>query len=344
MVRTTAWRRIYSKFRWRCFDASEYTELYKGMRELRFTSEDLGIARQTTVSDEIRADRQISDLIQTHVEAQGGIKGEMSYGTYDELLEGAMNSSWEEALSSTSEPNTNPDGLLERDNVRVLASDVTNAPTVFDRIEFVDATGVETSTEPFTVGMGLKISGFTGGLAKNNRIVVVRSVGEDHIIVAPALAVETGVGVDAQNQPSNNVANNILFAGQLISNGVEDKSYTIEKSFTDVGKAVAYTGMVVKGMSLEVESESKITVGFDFMGRNGESFDELNDPALPTQQLNTADPISDALESRCRRYCCDRRKISWNRELSSRIFLFLSGAIGSQSQMAMIQNIQLQIM
>ena len=271
----------------------EYEGEHRGMRELRFTSEDLGISRQTTVSDEIRADRQISDLIQTHVEAQGGVKGEMSYGTYDELLEGAMNSSWEDALvrdndmrSEWPDASTPPGTAdrLQRNDVRVGPSDESTPElaAVYDKITFHN----DSSMEQFSVGMGLKISGFSA--SGNNRIVVIRSIGEHHIIVAPPLA-EAADGTPPEND--------VFFEGQVISNGVEDKSYTIEKSFTDVGKAVAYTGMVVKGMSLEVESESKITVGFDFMGRNGESFDtsDENAPPTPTLRMNTADPVPELM-------------------------------------------------
>ena len=43
------------------------------LRELRFTSESLNFAAQTAVSEEIRSDRQVSDIIRTGVETGGDV-------------------------------------------------------------------------------------------------------------------------------------------------------------------------------------------------------------------------------------------------------------------------------
>lgn len=53
---------------------------------LRMTGESIGFRVGTTVSNELRDDRQISDLIQVSAQNDGGINFELSYGSYDDLL------------------------------------------------------------------------------------------------------------------------------------------------------------------------------------------------------------------------------------------------------------------
>jgi hypothetical protein len=62
---------------------------------IRITGESLKVNRNNIVSDEIRSDRNVSDLIQVGGSATGGIDGELSYGTFDELIESALFSAWD---------------------------------------------------------------------------------------------------------------------------------------------------------------------------------------------------------------------------------------------------------
>jgi len=61
---------------------------------IRVTGESLKTNRDNVVSDEIRADRNVTDLIQVGGSAAGGIDGELSYGTFDDLIESALFGSW----------------------------------------------------------------------------------------------------------------------------------------------------------------------------------------------------------------------------------------------------------
>lgn len=64
-------------------------------QELRFTGESLKFGITTETSQEIRSDRQIADLIQTGAESSGDVNFELSYGTYDDLLEAALGGTWD---------------------------------------------------------------------------------------------------------------------------------------------------------------------------------------------------------------------------------------------------------
>lgn len=61
---------------------------------IRITGENLGAEAQSTISDELRADRQIVDLIRVGQVTGGDLPVEFSYGNLDHLLRGAMFSEW----------------------------------------------------------------------------------------------------------------------------------------------------------------------------------------------------------------------------------------------------------
>lgn len=62
--------------------------------DLRFTGESLSYAIQTETSKEIRADRQIADLVQLGADASGDIQFELSYGTFDDFIAAALGGTW----------------------------------------------------------------------------------------------------------------------------------------------------------------------------------------------------------------------------------------------------------
>tara|TARA_R110000822_G_scaffold11698_9_gene42482 strand:- start:393 stop:1313 length:921 start_codon:yes stop_codon:yes gene_type:complete len=62
--------------------------------EIRHTGTTLALTKTSSVSDELRGDRQISDATHGVRQVAGDISGELSYGTYDELIEAALGGSW----------------------------------------------------------------------------------------------------------------------------------------------------------------------------------------------------------------------------------------------------------
>ncbi len=72
------------------------------LTNLRITgAPSLAFTPQTIVSDEIRPDRQRSDLIPVGAEAGGEVTFEYSYGSVDELIESALFSTWDNTLEKT---------------------------------------------------------------------------------------------------------------------------------------------------------------------------------------------------------------------------------------------------
>ena len=79
----------------RFFRSSQRTAPIPGgpfnLNQLRFTgTPNLAFAPNTITSNEIRPDRQVSDLILVGAEAGGDTGIELSYGAFDSLLEDAL--------------------------------------------------------------------------------------------------------------------------------------------------------------------------------------------------------------------------------------------------------------
>jgi hypothetical protein len=63
-------------------------------RNLRYTGDSLKHNRGNVTSNEIRPDRNVSDLIQVSGGASGGFNFELSYGAFDDLIEAALCGTW----------------------------------------------------------------------------------------------------------------------------------------------------------------------------------------------------------------------------------------------------------
>jgi hypothetical protein len=61
------------------------------------------------------------------------------------------------------------------------------------------------------------------------------------------------------------------WSGDSISNGIAQKSFTLEKHFVDAGEYLSYAGMVAGGMSLNISTGSILTGEITFLGRSAES-------------------------------------------------------------------------
>lgn len=64
------------------------------LKALRFTGESLEANADFTSSNEIRDDRQVSDVIRTNFGAGGDVNFELSYGAFDDLLAALLFSNW----------------------------------------------------------------------------------------------------------------------------------------------------------------------------------------------------------------------------------------------------------
>lgn len=214
------------------------------LKAARFTGESLGIKIATTQSKEIRADRQITDLIQTALDPEGGIKFEFSYGAFDDLLEGAMFSDWATAVSITATD------IAANGTTSKFTSSTTNFMT----------SGVK-------AGQWLQVES-----AGNNGFFQVTAATANNITVAGEVAVVTAAA-----------GGTVVLSGQMLRNGITDKSYSLEVLFDDVTQYKSFTGMKVKKLDLGLKVGDVLDGSFEFIGKNG---------AVSSSSIGTGAPLA----------------------------------------------------
>lgn len=80
-----------AKVRETTFGVTPATPAFKAIREV---SSSLAVNPQTVISNEIRSDRQVPDLILVGIQAGGDVGGEMSFQTMDDDMEEALQGGW----------------------------------------------------------------------------------------------------------------------------------------------------------------------------------------------------------------------------------------------------------
>jgi hypothetical protein len=208
------------------------------LTELRVTGESLNLQETSVTSDEIRSDRQITDLVRTGFEPNGDVNFELSYGTFDQFFEGAFFGQFATVYSNTL--------------TVTVADDAGTGGSVIsdDGLGGVLGAGI-------AAGAFIRVAGLTTNAGENGFYRVESITDGDTIVVTPritAVAGEAGVTIDNDGH---------------LANGTTAHSFTLEKNFADVGQFFSFTGMMVSVANLDFSSESILTGSFTFMGRNG---------------------------------------------------------------------------
>lgn len=199
---------------------------------MRFTGESLAHQKATVQSNEIRADRQVSDLVMVGASAGGGFNFELSLQEYRDLIASTMGQPGFTASSFTGE------------------AEITAASNT---MQFGD----EPPTEFITSGY-VKVSGCSN--PANNGIKRLISVTGNSIwTFAPGSFL-------TDQTPFNCVITRLICV-----NGVAMSSYTFERGvLSDNGYVYQnYSGMTPSGMNLRIASMEIVTGGFNFLGKVG---------------------------------------------------------------------------
>ena len=229
---------------------------------LRFTSESLAPTIETVVSQEVRADRQTTDLVQTGRGAAGSISTELSYEWVDRktttvwsLLEGAMMSA-----DFTAEVETGP-----------ISTTTTLGTTI-------SGTGIGTG-----MAVGEWVQFGTGFHATDiGKVARILTVSANEIVIELYTLQNLGP-----------VSMTIASLG-YIDNGTTDKYYTIEKDFDDIDEAEQYDSMAVDTMSIETAANAIITATFGFLG---DIVTRATTPSFTAIQAQGTQPIMNAISN-----------------------------------------------
>ena len=199
---------------------------------MRFTSESVNYNLSNIVSDEIRADRMIPDLVQVASDASGDVNFEMSYNAYDLEIRGAMANAWNSAVNITA-----------ANDIAIVAGDFSTTTT--DLV----AAGI-------VVGQWIRASGYVN--TENNGYHRVTAVSANSMSVNTTLVNETA--------PAS-----VDIVGTMIRNGTDQIGITFQKELTDLASPIFFTfnGGMVNTMALNVATGQILTGTFNMMALGG---------------------------------------------------------------------------
>lgn len=203
---------------------------------LRHVSTTLALSKETLESGELRSDRQTSDLRHGAHQVGGDLGIELSYGTYDSLLEALMCGTWSADAATEGVAITAADGSFSR-----------------DAGSFV--------TDGYAVGQALTASGFAA--AGNNGRFAVVGVSALDLDVAPLDGQVMSAEADA--------AAAVLTVRSQVGIGTTRRSFTAERRFGDIPEAGKpyhrFTGVEVSALDLQISANAMVTGTFTLMGQ-----------------------------------------------------------------------------
>lgn len=203
----------------RATDSQHPTQSIPALQRLRITgAPSLAFQPNTIVSDEIRSDRQRSDLIPVGAEAGGDVNGELSYGATDELISAAMFNQWS-------------------DPARTLIAG-TGAGTV-------DAAAGE--GDRFLANHVVRILDIPSGVDLGNAVYTVDSVAVDTVTLSPFDGNTNAIASQTLTGASLAIVGYTAVAGDLTateSNGVVTLTASGSASFAGIFDAEAATDLV----------------------------------------------------------------------------------------------------
>lgn len=250
------------------------------LNEFRFTQDSLAQTTETTISEEIRSDRQVSDIVRTAVSAGGDVGVELSYASHDDLIAGALADDWSSLINEAA----------------VAAAFTTASPGPGSFVLTPSPIPSPNWLLNVRVGQWLQIGGS-----------LTSPTNDGYYKVASVDAV-SGVILFDQAPPSAEGAGTFTVKGQMINNGVTRKSFSIEKLFSDITDPLAspeaviqyFTGMRVGTMNLTIAPGAIINGSFSFEGKQAFSVGSTIGDGAPSavsanDVLNAVDNIRDIL-------------------------------------------------
>lgn len=241
-------------------------ETGSNLQILRYNSESLKQDMNTTVSEELRSDRQISDVARIGVSASGGIDYELSYGSHDELLKAALLSAgWSTKV------------------------DITHALSISAASGDNSLNDSNSGFGSFAANQWVYVTGFSN--TANNGFFKISSVTAAKLVLANGTLITEAAGEVVTVQ-----------MGSQITNGTTLYSYNLEKTYEDLSQVLSLLkGMTINTMSLEVPADGIIKGNFGFIGSAEESLTASGgsgyDDETTTVIMTGANHVTDFLEN-----------------------------------------------
>lgn len=205
----------------------------------------LGLTRDSFVSEENRSDRQISDQRGGAKKIGGDIPFELSYTSFDTVLEAVLCGTWGAAAktATTISAEAADNSYNDSANGFLLAG--------------------------FQVGDIVTVTGFTGNVANNIAAATVTAVTAAKLTIGG-----TDGDVIADDAAGESVTITTGTKSQILKAGVTRRSFTIERYFSDLTSGQypyhRYLGSEFSKMNLKISANAMITGSFGIVGREPE--------------------------------------------------------------------------
>ena len=212
------------------------------LQPVRFTSESLNYNADFVTSEEIRADRMTPDTVQVASSASGDINGEWSFSSYDAFIEAALYSSFVTT------------GMTVEDSTTAAIVKTTGTPNTW----MLTDSAVDLSGQSWAVGQFIKVVGFEDIGTFYAQIKALDS--DDTITIEPMTDVESDAAGDSIT----------ITPLEYVRNGIEKKSFTVQKAFTDLSTPEYwnFTGVRISTWNLELATGSILNTSFSILARD----------------------------------------------------------------------------
>lgn len=242
---------------------------------LRIAGESLDFNIKTDTSKEIRSDRQTTDLVLTGAEASGGFTFELSYGEFDPFIEASLQGTWV---------------VFGVNGVGAVIP--TSATFAAGALTAGSATSGASIFTSLVMGQWVKVGG-SSVPAQNIWAQVSKTVPPTATVLTfegSPFTAATGVGGAAVT----------VSAARLI-NGVNQRSFTLEETFTDIAQTLTFTGMTADKLSLKLASGSILDGSVDFKGKSmsrqvGSLLHATVNPSTANTVMNGVNNVVNVLE------------------------------------------------
>lgn len=200
-------------------------------KRLRFTGTSLNLGKQIFESNEIRSDRQRTDVRHGMHEVKGDVDVELGLTTFDDMIAAAVAGTWAAVTTGTA----------------TISAAATNT--------YTRASGSFVS-DGFLPGDEITVTGFATP-ANNGRTKVVS-------VVALTLTVEKTTLVNEAGGGDETVA----MVGKRVKSGTTLSTFTFERAFTDVARYLHFSGVAVDQAKLTVKPEAIVTMQLALLGKD----------------------------------------------------------------------------
>ncbi len=228
------------------------------LTQIRYTGESLDANLETVVSKEIRPDRMTADLVPVGQSAGGSFDMEMSFGAFDDFMEGAMFSTFGAALAIVG-----------------VAGDIDSDASGF-------ASGTASKFDTIVVGQWFEVRGFAANSGENNGYYKCLTNTGTSMTTSPVPpSAETPAGTDAEMH------------GQMLRNGIVQQSYSIEKRFEglDATTFQLFKGSMIAGFTQNYAVGEILTGSVEVLSKEG-TMDEIGLTGLTDTAAATGDILN----------------------------------------------------